>query len=195
LKAEPARARLFFALWPDPGLQAALASCARTAQSECGGRATAVEKIHLTLVFVGSVERSRIGELEALAAAVPSAPFELEFSRLGYWRRQRIVWAGATRTPPELVRFVGSLSGALSGLGLTVDERPYVPHITLLRNARCAPQRLRISPVWWSVHDYALVESRPVDGGVRYGVIRRWPLRSAGGAALSGEVGRRRPEP
>ncbi|MDH4323198.1 MAG: RNA 2',3'-cyclic phosphodiesterase, partial [Betaproteobacteria bacterium] len=48
--------RLFFACWPPAGTARALADWARSAQRECGGRATRLEHIHLTLSFLGDAD-------------------------------------------------------------------------------------------------------------------------------------------
>src|SRR6185295_20153073 len=75
-------ARLFFAAWPEPGIQQALHELARRAQGECGGRAIAARKIHLTLAFLGSFERARLDALEALAAGIAGAPCDLVLTRV-----------------------------------------------------------------------------------------------------------------
>ncbi|HET7160807.1 MAG TPA: RNA 2',3'-cyclic phosphodiesterase [Burkholderiales bacterium] len=170
----PDRARLFFALWPDPSVSSALAQIAIQARAECGGRAIPLQKIHLTVVFVGAVERSRIANVQSCAAALAIEPFELELSTLGYWRHNRIVWAGATSCPRALAALVAALSHELAGLGIHSEDRPYVPHVTLVRNARCPPRELHMDPLQWRARELVLVES--VTGASRYEVLARWPL-------------------
>jgi len=48
--------RLFFALWPPREAARALADWAGEVARESGGRATAEEKIHLTLAFLGEAK-------------------------------------------------------------------------------------------------------------------------------------------
>ena len=57
--------RVFFAIWPDDVAQTKLAGLAEQLRGEslCSGRKTKAENIHLTLVFVGEVDASK---LEAL---------------------------------------------------------------------------------------------------------------------------------
>ena len=71
------RARVFFALWPDAPVRDALSQAGAVAQAECGGKATPSDKIHLTLVFIGDVERSSIAALRECADRVEAEPFEL----------------------------------------------------------------------------------------------------------------------
>ena len=170
------RARLFFALWPDDRARDALANLARDAHAECGGRQTKPEKIHLTLVFLGDVGCDRIARLKALASAVRGSPFELELDTLGYWRHNRILWAGARRSPPALTDLVAALCAGLASEGAYEEDRPYVPHITLLRNARCAPGKRAACCVAWHVTEFALVESVRRGGADLYDTIGKWPL-------------------
>ena len=174
--AASARVRLFFALWPDERVREALAGWSRAAQAACGGRAIPADKLHLTLFFVGGFERSRMAGLEAAAGTVRGAPFDLTLDSLGYWRHNRIVWAGASRCPPALETLAESLRVALAALGLPGEDRAYVPHLTLVRNAERKPSGIAVAPQPWPAREFALVESAPVTGGVRYDVLRRWPL-------------------
>jgi 2'-5' RNA ligase len=175
-RPESDRARLFFALWPERSVQAALGTLAAQAQAQCGGRAIVQDNIHLTLFFVGAFERARIGTLERAAASVERAPFELMFDRLGYWRHNRIVWAGVGESPPALSRLAFTLSAALARIGLRGEERPYVPHVTLVRNAARKPARTQIEPCTWGVNDFVLMESVPAANGVRYQPLAAWTL-------------------
>jgi 2'-5' RNA ligase len=171
-----ARARVFFALWPEDEVRAALAQAGVHAQAECGGRATASDKIHLTLFFVGDIERSRVAALEACASRVAADPFELDMSTLGYWRHNRIVWAGARHCPGELATLVDNLSLNLAGEGIRGEDRAYVPHVTLVRNARRAPVRSALEAPVWKARELVLVESVRAAGVVRYEIVGGWPL-------------------
>jgi 2'-5' RNA ligase len=175
-RPESNRARLFFALWPERSVQAALGSLAVEAQAQCGGRAMVQDNIHLTLFFVGAFERAHIGTLERAAASVEGAPFALVIDRLGYWRHNRIVWAGVQECPPALARLASTLSAALAQIGLRAEDRPYVPHVTLVRNAERKPLRTQLAPCTWDVKDFVLVESVPVANGVRYQPLAAWTL-------------------
>jgi RNA 2',3'-cyclic 3'-phosphodiesterase len=168
-------ARVFFALWPDSAVREALAALARDAQAECGGRATRADKIHLTLFFVGEVERHRLAVLRAAAAAARSASFELVIDRLGYFRRARIAWAGAD-CPPALASLVAQLAASLAAEGIEGEARPYVPHITLAREAARHATRTSFEPIIWRAQDFVLVESGRAAGGSSYEILERWRL-------------------
>ena len=169
-------ARLFFAAWPSPGVQERLHAVAQQARRECGGRAIAQRNIHLTLAFLGDVPRSRLHQVEAVAGGMSGSRCDIEVDRLQYWRHNRILWAGVERCPASLAGLAGQLSAGLRATGFRLDDRPYVLHVTLLRNARRAPADSRISAVAWPIAHIALVESVQRGDGRAYEVLRRWPL-------------------
>ena len=170
------RARVFFALWPDMEVRDALTAVAQECKLECGGRQTPPEKLHITLFFVGDVERATVPRLQSVAGALKAAPFRLDIAELGLWRHNRIVWAGSRSAPPALAALVSNLTRGLFALGVRSEDRPYVPHVTLLRNARAAPGRTRMTPIAWHARELVLVESVAADGATRYEVVARWPF-------------------
>ena len=169
-------ARLFFAAWPSPQVQQALGKLAQEIKRECGGRAVPAHNIHLTLAFLGDVRRGSMARLEEVAAAISGQRFELSVTRVEYWSHNRIVWAGVEQCPGALQALAAGLEQALSPEGFRFERRPYVPHITLLRDARRGPATAAISTIQWPVHHFALVESVPRERGRMYEVLRDWPL-------------------
>jgi RNA 2',3'-cyclic 3'-phosphodiesterase len=171
----PAKQRLFFALWPDEGVRARLGEAAQALAALGGGRATRPESIHVTLAFLGYVDAERLPALHALAEGIRGEPFRLVVDRLDYWRHNRIAWAGASTTPPPLARLASLLGAGLKDLGIPLEARPYVPHVTLVRDAACAALPALI-PIEWRVDDFVLVQSVPGQSGSRYEVVGRWKL-------------------
>ena len=175
--ASELRPRLFFALWPDETVRNALASMGADMHPACGGRLVAVANIHLTLFFVGAVDQSRVDDLGAAAGRVKSNAFELTLDRLGRFRRSGVAWAGSSRCPPELIDLEASLRAELGCEGFKAEERPYAPHVTLIRDAKAKPADRPVTPCVWQVTEFVLVESVAVRGGVRYEPRSCWPLR------------------
>lgn len=175
---DAADCRLFFALWPADEVAGALHATARAAHAGCGGRTMRRDTLHITLAFLGSVAAARVAAAEAAAGRMSAPAFELELDRLGYWKHNRIVWAGCSAPPPALLDLASALTQELRAEGFMLDERPFAAHATLVRNARCAsaPPPLLANPVRWPASDFALVESHAAAGGSRYAVRRRWPL-------------------
>lgn len=139
------------------------------------------ETLHLTLVFIGGIERTRFESLRHAAQEVSTEGFELCFDRAHYWGRNHLVFAAPDPVPPPLGRLLGALEQALAMHGFTFDEREHKPHITLLRNAQWTAAALNVMPqVCWWIQDFALVESVPQDGMMGYRVLARFPLKTAG---------------
>jgi 2'-5' RNA ligase len=168
--------RLFFALWPDAAVQRALSIWARACHAACGGRILGSEKLHVTLAFLGEVEPERHRTLFEIADSIRHPGFDLTLDRVDYWRRNRVVCASPSWVPGRLAELARCLVVRLGTAGYRVDARDYVPHVTLLRDAKRAPNCLEIAPVTWTVRAMSLIESQRVNGKVVYRKLQRWTL-------------------
>jgi 2'-5' RNA ligase len=166
--------RLFFALWPDSEVRARLARWSRELQAVCGGRPTRPGNLHLTLAFLGSVEDARAVEVEKAAGVVPPRAASLVLDTPGYWKHNRIAWAGASKVPGELEAMAAELRGALKRSRVDFDSKAFVSHVTLLRDAQAPGAMPVLEPISWNVEGFALLRSQPRPGGVRYEVVRSW---------------------
>ena len=170
-----AQARLFFALWPDSAVQAALAEIGRELQQRLGGKPTRRGSIHLTLAFLGDVAPDKMDDVHEAAARAAFEPFSFALDVAGCWNHNGVAWVAPRVTPKPLLRLVGSLAGALLDAGFRVDGRPYAAHVTLVRKTRCKVIDLTISAVQWRANEFVLVRSELNAEGSRYNVIGRWP--------------------
>jgi 2'-5' RNA ligase len=174
---KPEIARLFFALWPDGRVRSRLEQAGKKLHAACGGRITRAETLHLTLVFLGDVEVSKIGALQSVAAEVRAPAFVMLLTRFGWWRHNRVAWAAPENAVPALAQLVDELQAVLQQAEFKLDRRPYAPHLTLLRKARCDRAELPpLAPVEWAVDDFVLVRSVTTTEGAAYEILGRWPL-------------------
>jgi len=171
--------RLFLALWPDVQVRDGLFDAARACHAQCRGRLVPAANLHATLAFLGEVDASCLPALVALVEQWRPAAFDLTLDRLGYFRRSRIVYAGAGDTPPALMRLAADCSSSLANAGFRTEDRPYTVHVTLLREARVAPiENAPALALMWHVRHIVLAESvRGRDGPV-YRPLRRFMLHS-----------------
>jgi 2'-5' RNA ligase len=169
------RQRLFFALWPSEALRQTITPLLKLHQ-QCGGKGHPPANLHLTLNFLGGVEKTTRDCLEQASSEIVVPPFELILDRFGYWPRPRVMWLGCSETPSPLTELVTALDAVVEGCGLVQEHRPYQPHMTLLRKAGKAPGE---SPpeLHWPVNEFVLAESVSTPGGVEYRVLRRWGLK------------------
>ena len=168
--------RVFFALWPDAAMRAALAELARDVSEQTLGRATPAENLHVTVAFVGDVARERIADLCAIGAAVAGveSPFTLTLDRTGTFRTTAIAWAGVTSMQPPLAQLAGNLNDALAAAGFAVERRPFTPHVTLARRCRNPVGAALAASIAWTVRCVALNASESRPGGQRYRELARW---------------------
>lgn len=181
--AEPARARVFFALWPEPALAARLDALGAAAHAHCAGRRTRRETLHLTLAFIGDVETGRLAELVEAAEGAPVEPFTLTLDRLGSWRHNRIAWAGTHHVPQALAKLASGLDARLRAAGFPLERRPFFPHVTLLRRIESPFTERAIAPLEWRVERFVLVRSQRLPEGARYERLAAWPRGTSDGAA------------
>lgn len=182
------QARLFIGLWPEPSVREALAREAGRLHGILGGRMTRPGTIHLTLAFIGDLDRTRIPQLVSALAGVRSPRFDILFDRARCWHHNRIGFVAPSVTPSEVLELVTQLEAVLDGLAIPFDRRPYQAHITLVRKADCpkgipAQGRDSISPEWgdllpikWSAENFVLVESVLSSSGADYRIVERFPL-------------------
>src|SRR5204862_5802565 len=98
----------------------------------------------------------------------------LVLDRPGYWKHNRIAWAGPSLVPPELAALVSGLRGALAKSRIAFDTKPFVSHVTLLRDGREPRAIPELAPIEWRLAGFALVQSVTLPRGSRYEVRRSW---------------------
>jgi 2'-5' RNA ligase len=169
---------MFFALWPDDAVRAQLAHWSRGLHAVCGGRPTRDENLHLTLAFLGSVDARRVAEIEAAANEVAPRAVTLVLDRPGYWKHNRIAWAGASVVPLELESMVSELRSALARSHIGFDPKGFASHVTLLRDAREPKAMPALEPIEWRIDGFALVQSMTSPRGSRYEIRKSWTDRA-----------------
>lgn len=170
-------ARLFFAVWPEASCRRRLAATARNLSAICGGRLVFTGNLHMTLMFIGAIDRSLIPALEGAAAALRVAPFELALDRLDCLGHHRIACAVPGAVPEALSLLASQLREAVAATGIGFDRKPFVPHVTLLRNIERSFSARTMPALAWRIGSFALVESIATGRGVRYQTLGTWQLR------------------
>lgn len=123
---------------------------------------------------------SRLPAITAVAAGLKADAFALSLDLCGYWRAQRLVWAGPRVCPPPLAALAGGLNEALRERGFRVERRAFKPHVTLLRDVAAAPPQSGLGPLNWPVRRFVLACSEPAARGVSYRTVGEWSLQAPG---------------
>jgi RNA 2',3'-cyclic 3'-phosphodiesterase len=146
-----------------------------------GARWQREDQLHLTLRFIGEVDRHQAQDIAATLGRVNIRPFTAELGEAGHFdHRGRIdtLWVGV-RPAESVTALARAVNQTLAGVGIPPEPRAFLPHITLARGrgmmgAAGWPQ----SPVprtAWRVAGFALFESQMGKDGSDYAVLARWP--------------------
>lgn len=131
--------RAFIALELPRGFADETAGMARQLSSVVKGRFSPRENYHLTLAFLGEIgEAQARGAIAALDTACEGIlPVELRPEGLGHFGRpsDATLWLGVAPSQ-ELIELCVRVRAELAAAGLSFDDKPFRPHITLARRAR-----------------------------------------------------------
>ena len=150
-----------------------------------GARWQTDEQIHLTLRFIGEVNRHLAHDVHAALGSMHHPMFEVAVSGLGTFERRgqpEVVWAGLA--PPEPLKALHKkIDQALVRVGVEPDRRAYHPHITLarVRNSGGSVGGLigdagGLSTPPFIVDRFGLYESRLTPEGAVYSLVDEYPL-------------------
>ncbi|MGE3181055.1 MAG: RNA 2',3'-cyclic phosphodiesterase [Phycisphaerae bacterium] len=109
-------------------------------------RWTPPERMHITLAFLGDVAPAQFDDACAIAgdACRRLPPFDLRLANFGVFpdhRKPRVLWCGVACNPETPHRWVDAVRRPLQHIGIAMDERDLVPHVTLARAKSPAAQR------------------------------------------------------
>ena len=129
--------RLFVAIRPPAPIRARLLNAMG---GIAGARWQSEDQLHLTLRFIGEVDRHQAADIHAALGAIHHPAFEIALSGIGTFERRGradTVWAGiAPQAPMKALHH--KIDAALARAAVPPDQRAFVPHITLARLNRGA---------------------------------------------------------
>jgi len=143
------------------------------------------EQLHLTLRFIGEVERPLADDIALALTRIRSDPFELRVTGVGVFQRRSggALWAGVEPKPP-LAALAAKVERACVAAGLEPEHRAFHPHITLARFNRASAvaaqaflerARALASPAF-AVTSFTLYESHLSRHGPHYEAVAELPL-------------------
>ena len=175
--------RLFVALRPPPAMRESLLALMGGVP---GARWQDDDQLHVTLSFIGEVDRPLADDIAAALAGVdgPRPAIALKGGgTFGHKGQVHSVWAGIA--PDAALRQLHDrVNYALLAAGAEPEQRAFKPHITLARLGRGAGPiepflsqiaGLASKPV--TLDAFLLFESRLGHAGASYEAIARYPLR------------------
>lgn len=143
------------------------------------------EQLHLTLRFVGEVERPVADDLAAELSRIHSPRFELRIMGVGRFeqRSSGALWAGVEPKAP-VAALAAKVERACLPVGLEPERRAFHPHITLARwkgrrsheVARFLERTRGLASEPFEVTEFILFESRLSRHGAHYEEVATYPL-------------------
>jgi 2'-5' RNA ligase len=143
------------------------------------------EQLHLTLRFVGEVERPLANDLADALGRVRAQPFALSIAGVGRFeqRNSGALWAAVEPKAP-VAALAAKIERVCVAVGLEPERRAFHPHITL---ARWKGRRTRevehylarnagLASDPFPVDGFILFESRLSRHGAHYEEVGRYPL-------------------
>ena len=174
--------RLFVAIRPPAAIRALLLAAMGGIS---GARWQSEDQLHLTLRFIGEVDRHLAGDIHAALGAIHQPPFEIALNGLGHFDRRGwpdAVWAGVSPHEP-LHALHKKVDSTLSRVGVPPDQRAFLPHITLARLKRSSgpvgdllEQSGGLKSNTFTVDYFALFESDLTESGAVYSIVERYKL-------------------
>ena len=170
--------RLFFALWPDHSVRAALMREYDSLRDLPGlGRRVTPANLHITLHYLGNTSAEQKKCFIEQARRVSFQPFTLTLDRLGFFPRAAVSWIAPAKTPAALNNLHQALGDEIARCGFNSEQRAYHPHVTMARKIKLSHPPEPLNPLTWRVASFALVHSRSQPAGVEYHVIESFPAR------------------
>jgi len=143
------------------------------------------EQLHITLRFVGEVDRPAADDLADALGLIRAPPLQLRIAGVGRFeqRNSGALWAGVEPKPP-LAALAAKVERACQSIGLAPERRAFHPHITL---ARWKGRRTRevhgflerragLASPPFAVDRFILFESRLSRHGAHYEEVAAYPL-------------------
>ena len=143
------------------------------------------DNLHLTLRFIGEVERPLANDIAAAIGKIRSDAFELRLAGVGTFDRRSggALWAGVAPKEP-VAALAAKVERACVAAGLEPEHRAFHPHITLARwrgrrtheLERALARNGDLSSEPFAVPGFTLFESHLSRHGAHYEPVAEYPL-------------------
>jgi 2'-5' RNA ligase len=132
--------------------------------------------LHLTVRFIGSVERGLVEGIAMNLGLAGLRGFEIELGDLGTFKRGRlvrVVWIGMRSGSEQASELAARVEAECARAGLQAEARPFQPHLTLARardrDGAVLPVLPRVpTPERWRARELVLYQSRLGSAGAVY---------------------------
>lgn len=185
--------RLFIAIAFDESIVGQIAEVQRQlCETLEAGVLVPADNLHLTLVFLGEIDEDDLVAVEDVLDDVQSRlNFDLVFDHVDTFGSHgrspdSTTWWLGSRPSKQLDHLQKEIAEKMGKLGVELERRAFVPHVTLVRHASpCAREdsrltmqelvaKLSANPITARVNAYCLIESQLTSEGAKYQQICSW---------------------
>jgi len=175
--------RLFIAISLEDKIKSALSNIQKKLKIErLHPKWVEPKNCHLTLKFLGEVEKERVYQIIKACEGIKQEPFTISFGNIGAFPKPdypRVIWIGIEKGKEHLSSLANSLENSLEKIGFVKEKRQFSPHLTIARIKN--PQKTSIlSPYLSSIlipdemdaKEMHLIESKLTPSGPIYTIIQ-----------------------
>jgi 2'-5' RNA ligase len=174
--------RLFVAIRPPEAIRDLLADAMDDSPEL---RWVSDDRLHLTLRFIGEVERPMANDIADALGRIRASTFQLRLVGVGRFDRRGggAIWAGVEPREP-VAALAAKVERACVSAGLEPEHRAFHPHITVARYTRASAadaadfvqRRAGLDSPAFDVAGFSLFESHLSRHGPHYEMIADYPL-------------------
>jgi 2'-5' RNA ligase len=184
-EADQVTIRAFFGIpVPDPQRERLGGFLARCAIAAPEFRWAVTENLHLTVRFVGSVDRAVVEGVANRLDGAAGPAIQLALGQAGSFKRSRlarVVWLGLSSGAEDLTALAAGVESECRAAGVAPEARAFQPHLTLARarsrDGARPPEMPPIPPLApWRADELILYWSHLKKNGAVHEPIRRIAL-------------------
>jgi 2'-5' RNA ligase len=175
--------RLFIALDLPPEIKQSLLQLPR---AYAGARWQTSAQMHITLVFIGDLDKSRMPELVETLSEITAEPLNLALKGVDYFgsnRYPRVLFANVEKNS-ALEKLQKQVYKAVAAIDIELERKKYIPHVTLARLDRTpyesVGQFLESEALFktesFSVAQFHLYSSKQTRAGSEYRIEASFPF-------------------
>ena len=168
--------RLFIALEFPREIKDELYKSGALLRSFCNsGNFTTKDNFHITLVFIGETDQSRVKEIKRIMDGTEiNDRMEISVGKIGNFRRDNGLFVRFAECGRSVYKLRDELANALIESGFPIDKKPLKPHITIARKAVLndagAAEKINsiITPLSFAAGSITLMRSDRINGKLTY---------------------------
>ncbi|HHZ18613.1 MAG TPA: RNA 2',3'-cyclic phosphodiesterase [Acholeplasmataceae bacterium] len=164
--------RIFIGIKPEDCLKEILEIQESFRSLSLPGNYTFPDNIHMTLLFLGELDEAAVSAVKVALRQIEYPRFDIHINKLKNLRDMIVLEAARE---PELMELQEKVRLAVAGRDIRTDDRPFYPHITLIRQCNHRtdePVRLKTM-----VREVILFSSERINNRLTYVPLFQNPFR------------------